>query len=360
MTRRPRTALPVLTGILTVLSARRALADAPSCASVAIEADASVSAHWPALVERVREAFEARDDVDRCARVALTMHGATVTVTAILPDGRSACRPVSGQDDVVPTLEALLLVPQRSAPVEALFGAQAPTAAVEPLVSRPAATNAMPPVPSGTSSSPTPRIVPSSPRLTVQDHDASSPSQGPSPGPSSSRLRIELSVVTGARIGDGQVALGLGAFSLLDLSGWLMGFEGRADRYKAFVLGTPESGVLELATLGGRRFRFRSIALDLLAGPALVLQGTTTFTSSVMAGSGTGGNQVTGSSSSTVPRLLLGARVNFGAFSVLRGFVGLDGELGPSRLGDGAGVPDVPRLPIWTLGLALGGTVATR
>jgi hypothetical protein len=359
MTRRHATALPVLTGLLALLCVRAAFADAPSCSSLAIEADASVSTRWAGLRNRVREAFEARDDIDRCARVVLTMHGETITVEAVLPDGRAATRGVSRQDDVVPTLEALLLVPQSGSPAVAPSGAQAQNAAVEPSPSGPARASATSAAPSGTSA-PGPRLVASRPRVIVRDGDASSPSPGPSP----SRLRIELSVVTGARIGDGQVALGLGAYSLLDLSGWLVGFEGRADRYKTLAPGWPDAGVLQLAVLAGRRFRFRAIALDLIGGAALALQGTTTFTTSTMAATGVSGSSPgpalrSGSSSSSAPRLLLGARVNFGALSALRTFVGVDGELGPSRLGDGGDVPDVPRLPIWTLGLALGGTVGT-
>jgi hypothetical protein len=61
-----------------------------------------------------------------------------------------------------------------------------------------------------------------------------------------------------------------------------------------------------------------------------------------------------------VPRLLLGARVNFSALSTLHTFVGIDGELGPPRAGDGGDIPDAPRLPVWTLGLALGATVGTQ
>jgi hypothetical protein len=68
---------------------------------------------------------------------------------------------------------------------------------------------------------------------------------------------------------------------------------------------------------------------------------------------------VTASTSSTAPRLLLGARVSFGVLSTLHTFVGIDGELGPARAGDGENVPGAPRLPVWTLGLALGATVGT-
>ena len=75
-----------------------------------------------------------------------------------------------------------------------------------------------------------------------------------------------------------------------------------------------ESKAKELAVLGGRRFRFHDLALDLTAGLAAAMQGTATYgvTSSVT------GAGFTESSSSTVPRLLLGARVDFGARSTLR------------------------------------------
>jgi hypothetical protein len=56
--------------------------------------------------------------------------------------------------------------------------------------------------------------------------------------------------------------------------------------------------------------------------------------------------------------LLLGARVNFRARSVLRGFLGLDADIGLSR----ESVPQsiqAPRLPDWSAGLVLGATVGT-
>jgi hypothetical protein len=339
--------LPVLTGVLATLCVRSAFAGGPPCSTVTIEADVSVNTRWPGLQNDLREAFEARDDIDRCARVALTERDASVTVEVVLPDGRSATRSLSRREDVVPTLEALLVMPQRSA--QAL---QAQKAGLEPAPSGSPLASPMPAAPSGTAPAGT-RPVPSAPGLAVPSHEAAAPLPGRPP----SRLRIELSVITGARIGDGQVGVGLGAFSFLEVSGWLVGFEGRADRYEVLSGGTPSAGTLELGVLGGPRFRFQNMALDLIAGPAAVLQGTTTFESKSTGG---GGSDVSGSSSSTAPRLLLGARVNFGARSLLHVFVGVDGELGPPRLGDGASMPGVPRLPVWTLGLALGATVGTQ
>jgi hypothetical protein len=337
MMRHGAACLPVLAGILAGVCVRPALAADASCAAVAIEATASVTTRWPGLLEEVREAFEARDDIDRCARVALTAHDASITVEVVLPDGRSAGRPVSRREDVLPTLEALLLVPRR-------------TAQAQPLAALDAASPASPPARSPSKppeESPRPRAVPS----VGADRDSSTSS----PERRARRVGIELSVLTGARIGDGQSGFGLGALSFVDLSGWLVGFEGRADAYKPLSGGPTGDGALELAVLAGRRFRFHDVALDLTAGGAAAMQGTSTYTSqSPITGTG-----FTASSSSTVPRLLLGARVDFGALSMLHTFVGIDGDFGPARVGDTTGIPNVPRLPLWTLGLALGATVGT-
>jgi hypothetical protein len=347
-------AFSVLTGILAMFCAAPAFAGGPSCVAVVVQAADPVSARWSGLPAEVREAFEARDDIDRCARVQLTLgSGPAVTMEVTLPDGRSAIRTVTRRDDVLPTLEALLLVPQDSEPPQTP-ALEPPEVAPSPAGPVAGGTSAPPP---GTPAAGTPRI-PSGSTLAAPDRDTASP--GDPPG----HLRIELSLVTGARLGDGQAGVGLGAFSLLDLSGWLLGFEGRADHYTALSGATPSASVLELAVLGGRRFRFRSLALDLVAGLAGVLQGTTTFSRAVPAPDASGGagadpGASSSSSSGAAPRLLLGARVNFSARSTLHTFVGIDGELGAPRAGNDD-LPEVPRLPLWTLGLALGATVGTR
>jgi hypothetical protein len=168
-----------------------------------------------------------------------------------------------------------------------------------------------------------------------------------------SRFRIELSLATGARVGDGQAGIGLGAFSFLEVSGWLAGFAGRMDRYAKLSGSPPDgAGALELALLGGRRFRFANCALDLVAGPAAALLGTTTVETQ------TATTHTIASSSGRVPRLVLGARTSFNASAMVHTFVGVDGSFGPGRM-DGSPVPEGPRLPVWTVGLLLGATVGT-
>src|SRR5450755_818431 len=226
-------ALSVLTGILAVVCVRPALAEDASCSSLGIQLDASTSTHWPGLINDIRQAFEARDDIDRCARITLTMRDAFFSVEVLLPDGRTAARTVSRREDVVPTLESLLLVPQHIKREQA--------SALEPLgLKRPAAKSASAPP------SASPALawnVPLGRSAAVGERDASEPSLMRR----ESRLRIELSVVTGGRIGDGQTGVGLGALSFLELSGWLVGFEGRADRYRPLSGGPTDGGALELA-----------------------------------------------------------------------------------------------------------------
>ena len=354
---RRHAALPVLAGILAVLWAWPAGADDSACSGLAAEAEASVGARWPRLLATVREAFAAREDIDRCARVRLRSRDAAIAVEVVLPDGRFALRSASRPEDVVPTLEALLLLPlpQRDAVVppppqsDARSGSRSLTRAQSDIPRAPS-----PPTPD------VPIIRPN-----PVEYDAL-----PSSVPAPSRFRIELSVATGARIGDDQTSLGLEALSFLDFSGWLVGFEGRLDRYQRLDAfndwqGSPDgaSAALELAVLGGRRVRLDSLAIDFLVGPAGAIQGTSTSQVQTVprgqAGAQTGGAVLKQSSSSTVPRLLAVCRLNFAAQSTLHAFVGLDGEVGQPRAG-GNDLPVAPRLPTWTLGLALGATVGTR
>jgi hypothetical protein len=63
------------------------------------------------------------------------------------------------------------------------------------------------------------------------------------------------------------------------------------------------------------------------------------------------------SRSGPVPRLLLGTRLGFGPRSVLRAFVGIDGEVGPALASAG---PSSARLPGYSVGLSAGVTLGTQ
>jgi hypothetical protein len=312
------------------------LAQDASCPAIVVEARPAVTARWPGLADMVRAAFEKRDDVDRCAQVTLTLRDGVIGIDVALPDGRSAHRSASRREDVVPALQPLLLVPEE-APSEPTEESKESTPPAPPAAASPAR--------------PETKMPATSVFIPVRETPASAPASQPG------HLRIELSALTGARIGDGRAGVLLGAVSFLDVSGWLVGFGGSVQRYRALD-GPDSAGALELALLGGRRFRFGTMALDLTAGPAAAYQGTSTFETTQPAGTGTQTSQ-SGSVSSTVPRLLLEARLAFGALSTLHTFVGIDGDVGPAQSPDASQLPNAPRLPTWTLGLALGATVGT-
>jgi hypothetical protein len=295
----------------------------------------------PELPNRIRTTFSARDDIDECAhvRIGRALHGFEVEVE--LADGRTAARRVRRVDDVIATLEALLLVPAKTTalltdeperealgvPVEA--GGDLPSLRSRPL-----------------------------PRAEAKAALLEKASPISDPGARDEHWGIELSLLAGSRIGDGQTCVGVGAISLLDLHGWLLGFEGRADNY-APIDGTPYPA-LQLAVLGGYRFRFATTSLDFMAGPAIAVQDESATTSVQGTASTTASAQVHDDTSGTVPRLLLASHMNFAARSVFRGFVGLEGELGRAGSSETRVGPSAPHLPMWMVGIALGATVGTR
>ena len=339
MTARPSANLLALVALLAALGPRAALSAERRCGAIAIEPDAGFSARFSDLLGPIQNELGARADIDACARVALRVeHDADIRVSVTLPDGRTASRSVARREDVMPTLQALLLVPNPS-----------------PLVSAPAASS---PPPQGE------RVTTQRPRIELAEPRARD--VPPAPVPAARELGFELSAITGVRLGDGQFGYGAGVLSFLEVHGWLVGFEGRADGYRSIYGSDPETA-LELAILAGRRFDFGGAALDLTAGPAVAMKGVAFSESESVAVMGTGSVMPpptppphTESSSGPVPRLLVGARLGFSPRSVFRTFVGIDGELGPSRAPVAPG-DDVssPRMPAFTVGLALGATVGT-
>src|SRR5689334_21166606 len=83
-----------------------------ACGGMIVDADAGVRARWPGLLQRVRRDLAAREDVDVCAWVELRVRDGGIGVDVTLPDGRTASRVATRRDDVLLTLEGLLLVPE--------------------------------------------------------------------------------------------------------------------------------------------------------------------------------------------------------------------------------------------------------
>lgn len=327
MTPRHR-AIAAALGGLAALWPRAAPAAELGCPGLSVEPDAAFRSRWPDLPESIQNELTARTDVDACARVGLRLGADTViTVSVWLPDGRAASRSVTRREDVIPSLQALLIVPDHAVPAAAKRAPAAPR--------RKALVEAT----SGT------------------DRDTSPPAAA------ARQLGIELSVISGVRVGDGQVGYGVGALSFFELKGWLLGFEGRVDGYRAITGGDPETA-LELAILAGKRLDLGDVALDLTAGPAVAIKGFALSEAEVRAVDTTAPPMTmpppprSDTSSGPAPRLLLGARLGFNPRSIFRTFIGIDGEIGPARGATNA-EPSSARLPAYSVGLALGATVGT-
>lgn len=326
-------ALAVLATLAGVCWPGGATAAELGCPGVSIESDARFRARFADLLGRIQSELATRPDIDTCARIALHCDGdSSITISVALPDGRTTSRSVTRADDVFPTLQALLLVPLPSPSPSAATSTTAPAPRPAPRVQ--------------------PRALPTAP-----DREA------PAPRSATRQLGFELSFITGARAGDGQLGVGAGALSFLEVQGWLLGFEGRADSYRAMLgTGDPETA-LELAILAGRRFHMAGWALDLTAGPAVAMKGLAFSETEAVSANMTNSAppppaRRADPNSGAVPRLLLGARFGFSPRSVFRTFVGVDGELGPARVANEA-ESNSARLPVFSLGLALGATVGT-
>jgi hypothetical protein len=321
-----------------------ALAGDPGCATVELQASAGLRARWPRLAGSVRDALAARDDIDRCARVTLGLGAkdASLTVAVILPDGRSAARAMERPEDVVPALAALLLIPEGAPPLPGTEPSDPPSGEPPPGAPHPAGSG----------------VAGASASTIRRDAPAPRPAAAPLTPPDGGRggLNVELAVAMSGRFGDGQVGAAIGAVSFLEVSGWLAGFEGRVDGYQRDAAGGP-NGALELALLGGRRFRSDSgsVTLDLTAGAALALQGSSKSVKEV----GSTSPPMTTNTSRAEARARAGARLNLRASSALRPFVALDGDFGRARAANEI-ENDLLPLPAWTLGVAFGAAVGTR
>lgn len=324
--------LSALAGTVAVLGqVQPAAAAEEACSAPTIEADAMFAEHYADRLEPIRRELTARQHIDACARILLRQEADVISAVVTLPDGRTATRTVARIEDVVPTLQALLLVPERTP--------SAPPRPVPPRAAGPAP------------------VVRFSNRREREVNSAA--------WANPRAFGLELSVISGARIGDGQFAFGLGALSLIEVRSLLIGFEGRADSYRPLNGGDPETA-LELALLGGKRLHFGNVALDLTIGPGIAMKGLAfSRVERVQSSDGDPPSATTPAdhhqsepSSGPVPRVLIGARLGFRSRSAFRTFVGIDGEFGPTRAPRDANIIS-PRMPSYSVGLALGATVGT-
>jgi hypothetical protein len=346
--------LAAMLSTLSVLATTPASAADRACSPEPVEADAQIRAHWPDLPAAIRAALDGREDLDTCARITVRVDRAGILVGVNLLDGRRASRTVSREEDVVPTLVALLLLPENHAAApEAAVGGAAGLPASADTAPRGAATVTLDVTGSAPAAEGPPRHLTAVATALPSAPSSATPSQH-------TRFRLELSLATGGRAGDGYRGLALGAITMFDVGGWLFGLQGAGAQYE-HVDGGPGTSSLLLAVLGGRRFRFEApstVSIDLAAGPALAVRGFgTRYAVHAQAGS-TGGQTPPPADDGPWVRLVASAHVSLRARSVVRPFAGVDGEV---AIGTWADTPDGtdPRLPTWTMGVVIGATVGT-
>lgn len=334
--------LAAVAGLLT-FGLADAIAAERGCAAITIGADAAFAGRFPELLARVREELSVRSDLDSCARVELRLErDPGIVLLVSLPDGRAASRSVRRPEDVLPSLQALLVVPEPPA-----------SSQEEPLaLSSPAAgTKTRPPSPLR------PRM-----RLPARAVEADRLSDPPL---AARNIGVELSALGGVRAGDGQFGYGMGVLSFLEVKSWLIGAQGRVDGYRS-ILGSDPATALELSLLAGRRFDFGSTALDLTAGPGVAMKGIAFSDRQAVSVQQTPAAMPPPAprsepSSGPVPRFLAGARLGFSPRSVFRSFVALELDVGRTRSFESITDSDASttRMPSFTLGLAVGATVGT-
>src|SRR5690606_28067015 len=291
-----------------------------NCGPEWVDAEHAELESWPDLQSRVLRAFADREDAEGCARVRMTPHDPFISVEVLLDDGRSTVRLVPEARDVVPTLQALLLLPR---PEDTALVRRPPA----PVVSHPPRQEAKPPKPA--------------PALLLRKDSPPDEAHARRDEP----LGFEVSALAGAHLGDRQIRYSLGALGCVRLWNWLVAAGGRAANYAPSpgAAGAIPYSTLEFVLLGGRRFRFDALALDVLAGPGLTWHANHT----VVEGPNTRSEVA---SSGLFPSLLGASHVNFAPGALFGPFVGIEGQLGPSERSDGPASERVARLPGWMLG----------
>lgn len=327
MRRAPVPALFLL--VAATAGERAARAAAPECASMTVAADTSTTALWPDLKGQIESRFAAEPAVDSCASVRLERLPNAIAVEVALTDGRVASRSVARAEDVIPVLEALLLVPEGS-PSESTGSGSAPG----PAESASAAADGAPP--NATARPPQEDTANAPPGFVPEEAE---PRRG------RSKVAIELGALGDVRGGDLPTTLGVGLRSTLELWGWLVGADVRVRN------GSGEP-TYELAGVLGHRFAIRSLELDVFGGPLAELAAPVTSSSGPA-------HLAAAPRPDGEPWFTFGSHLRFTPRDTLSAFVGAEGTFGVVGTEDPS--------PQWTTddnlwmgAVVLGATVGTR
>jgi hypothetical protein len=182
----------------------------------------------------------------------------------------------------------------------------------------------------------------------AERHDAS-----PQPARPPLGSHMEFSAAAAARLGGNPliVGAGLAAFAGLVEGNWLLGVDARWEFADGFVSANPPSGFsMDSGAIGvavGHRSRIGAFACDALVGPTFVIESQEAF-GPMPASEGIG-------SSAVDARVDLTLRATGPTTSHVRMYAAGDIEVSPHRLAHPKQLdPELPPLPAWSSGLALG------
>lgn len=297
----------------------RAAPDETMCEDPRVRVQGSVDARWLDPIARACERLAAEPGSDPDARVRIVPSGHDLVVEVTLRDGRRTLRRVTAAERLVPTLEALVLVPALAPDESPAPPAEAPSALPEKI-------DAEAPPSRGATSSP-------------------GPTAAPAP------VAFEASGLLGGRVAGPFVSVAPAIGGRLRLGPWLFGIAGRWDVVQRSTRASTSTFEMETVAFGielGRRVPLGAGALDLGVAPRLVAETQTA-------------ESVDGEQSSSATDLRLGALARWApAPAGFHFVVELDAELSPSRLRRSLRLdPALPALPAWSAGIALGVAWAT-
>jgi hypothetical protein len=291
-------------GVLGLCWAGPARAEDKPCTSPRIHLELEGKPEWEAEVPDLRTRLLALEHVDACAHVTIRAQGDGVLVS-VTSQGRAATRFLTNPSELAHTVEALVVLPPPAAQAD----------------------------------EPEPVETPKR--------------QEPAPTPPAPTTHMELGAAASGRIAGGPLLGGGGIATSAGLvdHGWLIGVSARwefaADYFSAitpngFSMGSGAVGV-EL----GHRWNIRAMNLDALIGPTAVLESQEAF------GSVTSPSGIEGSALDV--RLNLKLRASLPSTSRFRFYAAIDAEASPHRLVSPKRLdPELPTLPFWSAGVALG------
>jgi hypothetical protein len=297
----------------TLSAEARAGAAGLGCQSPRIHLELAGKPEWEAEIPALRTRLAVLEHVDACAHV--TIRGETDGVSVEVRSGtRAAARHLSDPSELVRTVEALIVLPP---PFEEL-DASAPDGAFSAN-----------PAPDG----------PGAPQQVVHS-------------PLSSHMEFAAGAST--RVGGNPLLVGAGIAASAGLieGSWIVGVDARWEFADGLVSATAPSGFsMDSAAIGvavGHRSELGPISCDALIGPTVVLESQEAYGPRPDSTEGIGGSALDA-------RLDLTLRATVPRSSRFRVYAAGDIEVSPHRLAHPKQLdPELPPLPAWTSGVAVG------